>query len=47
MIIAFAGLGWLTLGLPKHRLVRAGVLAVAGALGFALVGAGAQVAALG
>lgn len=47
MIVAFAGLAWLTTGVPENRVLRGGVLTVAAVLGFALVGAGTQVAALG
>ncbi|WP_258903602.1 DUF6239 family natural product biosynthesis protein [Actinokineospora sp. UTMC 2448] len=47
MIVAYAGLAWLTLGLPRNRALRGAVLTVAAVLGVALVGAGTQVAALG
>ena len=47
MIVAFAGLGWLAVGLPENRVLRAAVLTTAAGLGFTLVGAGAQVAAFG
>ncbi|MGX7828613.1 DUF6239 family natural product biosynthesis protein [Actinokineospora sp. 24-640] len=46
MIIAFAGLGWLTLTLPENRTARGVVLTVAATLGFVLVGAGTEVAVL-
>ena len=47
MMVAFAGLAWLTIGVPRNRLLRAGVLVTAAAVGFTLVAAGTQVAAAG
>ncbi|MGW5054321.1 DUF6239 family natural product biosynthesis protein [Actinokineospora sp. NPDC004072] len=47
MIVAFAGLAWLTLGLPSNRALRGALLVVSACLGVALVGAGTQVAVLG